>query len=351
MDAVECSHCKGTGKEWASMSLDTGKVQYRTCSVCNGTGTVTAEKSHFTTYPDLSLQKALQLMQRHGKPAEICIAGNHDIRVLFGDGSKYILGGFTVGYRGTGPDYTKRLLDAAGFNVSIDEIAEMEPPVTLVAGQPYITPNALVFHAPTVEEARETAILSVPQDSKIVSLEVVCDDTTLKTVEGNGPSEDAAFEAAKRKLPEGATIERKEMRDEFETIFWHLPENRCVGTGYSEDAAFENGRSKLPEYWRATAEKEEILQAGSRGKLTVKAITKDQARKDALTKLSRGAVITSVSCTRQPRSGFFGRRGIYEVTWRKPWMVQLRGREKKVTLTYRPKAAVKVRFQPSSKSR
>ena len=62
-------------------------------------------------------------MERHGKPVEICFAGNHDIRVLFGDGSRYILGGFTVGYRGTGPDYTKRLLDAAGFNVPIDEIA------------------------------------------------------------------------------------------------------------------------------------------------------------------------------------------------------------------------------------
>jgi hypothetical protein len=333
------------------MSLDTGEVQYRICSVCNGTGSVAAEKSHFTGYPDLSLQKALQLMQRHGKPVEICIAGNHDIRVLFGDGSRYILGGFTVGYRGTGPDYTKRLLDAAGFNVSIDEIAEMEPPVTLVAGQPYIAPNALTFHAPTVEEAREKAILSVPQDSRIVSLEVVCDGTMLNTVEGDGPSEDAAFEVAKRNLPEGVAIERKEMLDKEETIFLRLPGAICVGEGDSEDAAFEDGKSKLPEHWRAAAEKEKILQIGSQGKLTAKALTENQAKKDALTKLPRGAVITSISCTQQPRSGFFGRLGTYEVTWRSPWMVQLKVRKKKVTLTYRPKAAVKVRFQPSSKSR
>jgi hypothetical protein len=288
------------------MSLDTGEVQYRTCSVCNGTGSVAAEKSHFTTYPDLSLQKALQLMQRHGKPAEICIAGNHDIRVLFEDGSRYILGGFTVGYRGTGPDYTERFLCAAGFDISIDEIAEMEPPVTLVAGQPYIAPESLIFHAPTVEEARRKAILSVPPDSKIISLEVVCNGTTLKSVEG----------------------------DEL-----------------SEDAAFEDGKSKLPDHWRAAAEKEKILQAGSQGKLTVKAFIENEARWNASTKLMHAAVITSVSCTRQPRSGFLGRPGTYEVTWRKPWMVQLKVRKKKVTLTYRPKASVKVRFQPSSKSR
>jgi len=26
MGIVECSHCKGSGKEWASVSLDTGEV-------------------------------------------------------------------------------------------------------------------------------------------------------------------------------------------------------------------------------------------------------------------------------------------------------------------------------------
>jgi hypothetical protein len=183
-------------------------------------------------------------MQTHGKPAEVCIAGNHDMRVLFEDGSRYMLGGFTVGYRGTGPDYTKQLLAAAGFNVSIDEIAKMEPPVTLVAGQTYIAPKTLMFHAPTVEEARRKAILSVPPDSKIVSLELLRDGTTLETVEADGPSEDAAFEAAKRELPEGAAIERKEMRDEFEfdkvkTHPYHISYRVEVGEGDSEDAAFD----------------------------------------------------------------------------------------------------------------
>ena len=347
---VHCSQCKGTGKEFASMSLVTGETKYRTCSVCGGTGSVAAEKSHFTQYPDLSLRKAIELMEEHGKPSEICIAGDHDFRVFFPDGSKHVLGGFTVGYRGTGPDYTKRLLDAAGFDVSMDEIAKMEPPVTLVAGQPYVAPKSLIFQAATVEEAKRRAISSIPPDSKIVSLEVVNDGTTLRTVKGSGPSEDAASDAAKRNLPEGVAIEQKEIRDECRTLFFHLPQNRCVGTGDSENAALEDGKSKLSEPWRAAAEKEEILQTGSQGKLTVNASTEEQARKDAVTTLPKDAVITSVFCTK-PRSGFFGRHATYEVSWRKPWIVQLRVREKKVTLTYRPKAAIKMRFQPSSKSR
>jgi hypothetical protein len=136
MKKVKCSHCKGSGKELASISFDTGKREYRTCPVCKGKGSVKAELSHFTQYPDVSLEKARELMRKHGKPVEVLIAGNHDIRVLFKDGERYILGGFTVGYRGTGPDYCKRFLDEAGFNVSIDEIADMEPPVTLVARLP-----------------------------------------------------------------------------------------------------------------------------------------------------------------------------------------------------------------------
>ncbi len=138
MNTVECAHCGGKGKEFASMSLDTGKVEYRTCSACKGTGKVAAERSHFTEYPDKSLEIAHELMRQYGRPVEICIAGDHDIRVLFKDGTRYILGGFTVGYRGTGPDYTKAFLDAAGFDISIDSIADMRPPVTLLAGQPYI---------------------------------------------------------------------------------------------------------------------------------------------------------------------------------------------------------------------
>lgn len=134
---VQCSHCGGSGKEWASMSLDTDQTQYRTCSVCKGTGSVAAEMTHFTEYPDVSLEKARELIRKRGRPVEICIAGNHDIRVLFKDGGRYILGGFTVGYRGTGSDYCKQFLNESGFSVSINQIAKMKPPVTLVARQPY----------------------------------------------------------------------------------------------------------------------------------------------------------------------------------------------------------------------
>ena len=133
MEKIVCSNCKGSGKVLYSISMTTGKEEYRPCDVCKGTGYVaTGEDAYYSEYPDVSLRNALELMQKHGKPVQIDILSSK-VRVLFGDGAAYNLGGFTVGYRGTGPDFTKRLLDAAGFAVSMDEIAAMEPPVTLKA--------------------------------------------------------------------------------------------------------------------------------------------------------------------------------------------------------------------------
>jgi len=171
MNTAECVHCDGSGKEVASMSLDTGEVQYRTCDVCKGTGKISGERIHFTKYPDKSLAIARQLMQQHGKPTEICIAANHDVRVLFNDGYRYVLGGFTVGYKGTGPAFTKVFLRDAGFEVSIDEIVEMKPPVTLVEGQPYTPENTVVIESATVEETKKKAYETVPSGSKIIAMD------------------------------------------------------------------------------------------------------------------------------------------------------------------------------------
>jgi len=134
MENIVCSNCKGTGKVLYSMSTATGEKEYNPCSVCKGSGHVIAdEKAYYSKYPDVSLRNALQLMQKHGKPVQIEIL-NSEVHILFGDESKYILGGFTVGYRGTGPDFTKRFLNAAGFAVTMNEIEAMAPPVTLKAG-------------------------------------------------------------------------------------------------------------------------------------------------------------------------------------------------------------------------
>lgn len=192
------------------MSLDTGQIKYRTCSVCRGNGSFATERSHFTEYPDLSLQKAHELMRKHGKPIEICIAGNHDILVVFKDGTRYILGGFTIGYRGTGPDYTKAFLDAAGFDVSIDEIAEMRPPVTLVTGQPYIAAKTLLIEAPTIEETKKKVGETVPSDTKVIALEVMQDGTP-QTIEGKCSSKKAALEKAKSRLPKGVEINQEKV--------------------------------------------------------------------------------------------------------------------------------------------
>lgn len=350
IDTVWCGNCKGSGREQAEILQDTGEVQYRVCPVCNGTGSVAVDRSYFTNDPYLSLSVALELMQRLGKPEEICIAGNHDIRVLFKDGSRYVLGGFTVGYHGTGPDCTKRLLDAAGFHISIDKIAEMEPPVTLVAGG-----ETLIFHAPTLEEARRTAIQSVPSDARIISLEVVCDGTTLKTAEGRGVSEDVALRNANRSLPEGAVIKKKDVEDVFDTGFY--------GKGNSEDAALEDAKRHIFSRYQegAAIEKKEVVRAGSQGKVSVEAFSYDEAKRIALSQidmrtwplsaLSEIKDRTIISCTREPRLSFFrkGKPGTYEVSWLIPWEIIITIREKKVTLTYRPRAAVQVRFKLSSK--
>jgi len=341
MEKVKCSHCEGSGKERASMSLDTGQINYRTCSVCEGTGSVAAERSHFTQYPDLSLQKAHELMRKHGKPVEICIAGNHDIRISFEDGARYILGGFTVGYRGTGPDYCKAFLNAAGFSVSIDEIAEMRPPVTLVAGQPYIASKTLVFEASTVEEAKKVAGESVPLGAKVIALEVIRDGTP-KTIEDEGSSEDIALENAKSRLPEGAIVEQKRVSDGIAKT--------VEGMGNSEDIALEDAKRHLPE--GAIIEQKKVVQVGSEGTLTVPAFSEPDAKTSAQKQLPAGAVIQRIVCSQPMSKGFlgFGRKsGSYEVSWALPWKMHLTYHLRKVVLTYRQTAAVRVRFQPPSK--
>lgn len=129
MEQSQCAHCEGGGKELDSVDLRTGTKSFRVCSVCNGTGKVAVDRKYFTQYPDLSLQKFNGLVSQYGKPVSVLIVANHDIRVTFRNGATYILGGFTVGYHGTGPDYTLRMLHQAGFDVSSDEIAGMKPPV------------------------------------------------------------------------------------------------------------------------------------------------------------------------------------------------------------------------------
>jgi hypothetical protein len=293
MNTIECAHCGGKGKEFASMSLDTGKVEYKTCGVCNGMGNVTAERSHFTEYPDRSLQIAHELMQRYGRPVEICIAGNHDIRVLFKDGSRYILGGFTVGYYGTGPDYTKAFLGAAGFDISIDNIADMRPPVTLIAGQPYIPVKTLIFEALTIKSAKKLATDSVPLNAKLVDF-VVIRDSVLQTKEGEGIAKEAAVENARRRLPNEAKVDE-----------------------------------------------EKVIREGKQGMHSVQGYSEEDVRKSAKEQLPEEAEITKIICAEPTTRGFlgFGRKpGTYEVSWVLPWQV---------ACMYRQSAAVRIMFQPS----
>lgn len=356
MDTVECSHCKGTGREVASISLDTGSAKHRTCGVCDGSGKVTVEKSHYTEYPDVSLRNAIQLMQTYGKPAEIHIAGDHDMRIVFKDGSKYMLGGFTVGYKGTGTDYTKLLLDTAGFNVTIDEIAEMKPPITLTTGQAYIAPKTLIFRAHTVEEARKAAIDSVPPSAEITAIEVVSDGTILdKTEHIVYTTFDEASRRAKSILSDRAEFLEEKIEDDAGI----LARGIANGEGDSEDGAIEKARNRLPQGASITGK--EIVQEGKYGTAIVNASACAFNERDARWHIEHnplsyqapeGAIVTSVECIREPRSGFMGlgtKPGIYKVFWRLPWQVALTYQCKKLVLTYQRKPTVSVTFQPLSK--
>jgi hypothetical protein len=295
MDTSKCIHCDGSGKEIASMDLMSGQIQYRTCGVCQGTGKVSADRSHFTEYPDRSLNIARQLIQQFGEPAEICIAGDHDIRVLFKNGSRYILGGFTVGYRGTGPDYTKAFLNASGFDISIDDIAEMRPPITLVAGQTYIPEQTLVFKSLTTEDAKKKALDAVPPNAKVIELNII-PGGTLKTVEGTGNTKESASENAKRLMPEEVEVEQ-----------------------------------------------EMVVREGLQGRQTVQSYSESDARGIAQKQMLKDYVITGIICKKPASKGFIGvgqRPGTYEVSWALPW---------KVAFKYREVAVARVRFQPQEK--
>ncbi len=354
MERVQCAHCQGSGREVASISLDTGQVTHRTCPVCGGSGSVGVEKGYYTEYPDQSLRNAQSLMQAHGKPVQILIAGNHDVRMLFSDGARYILGGFTVGYRGTGPDYSLRLLRAAGFDISIDDIAAMEPPVTLFAGQPYLPLRRMLVEGDTVEEARQRVQQQVPAGAEIVSVEVLREAPTLVTEEGEGESQEAAAQHAKKSWvrDEWDVVERKVLREagSGELLVQARAEDEAKQAAWQQlgrEARLQHsvrlGLHERPAFDPNSARTE---------KLTVEASSEAEALDAARRRLPPGAEIQRTTCAQPPSKGFLGlgrSPGVYELSWLLPWYKVLWSVPWKVAVTYRRPAAVAVRFrQPAT---
>lgn len=88
-----------------------------------------------------------KLVQKHGVAEEVH-ADEHDldscvVHVIFADGqeyivsgeSRYIKGGPTFGYSGTGPSLFEAFLIMIGFDITADEIKKMRAPITLRRGQ------------------------------------------------------------------------------------------------------------------------------------------------------------------------------------------------------------------------
>jgi hypothetical protein len=353
MDTVQCLHCLGIGKELDSMSLTTGEKKYRQCSVCHGSGKVSAERSHFSQYPDVSLRKAQELMQIHGKPVEIGIAES-EITVIFKDNTRFILGGFTVGYKGTGPDFTKRFLDEAGFDISKDDIAAMKPPITL---PPY---EEMVIEAPSLKEAKQKAQESIPPDAKIIALDVLSNGQQTTTVTGRGATDEKAIEDAKERVSAGAVIEKQEIQDEFRTQY-------IGGMGDSEELALKDARSHLPA--GVSVEEEKVIQSVTSGVEEVETYVEDIVKQNAVSAVKSrypnlidpDIQITKIECIQPARIlGSFARLfhlgkdrpGIYRVTWKVPFKVSIRYRalsNKVAHLTIQPQPAVKIRFQSATR--
>ncbi len=127
-----CLHCNGSGRVGTSMSMTTGEIKYRTCGRCSGTGRVDASLAYYITYPNKSLEIARQLIWQHGKPERVSLesvdGGFADARLFFQDGFQALLGGFAVGYSGTRPDSLRAMLQAAGFQVTKEDIEKMSLP-------------------------------------------------------------------------------------------------------------------------------------------------------------------------------------------------------------------------------
>ena len=89
-------------------------------------------------YEDSMRQTARQMIAQHGKLVEVqCNSGHHpcDIVLVFADGHKESVGDHDMqvnismmkfGYHGTGTSCFHAFLSEAGFNVTLDQLANLE---------------------------------------------------------------------------------------------------------------------------------------------------------------------------------------------------------------------------------
>jgi len=96
-------------------------------------------------YEDQMRQLARQLIAKHGDLVEVrCVSGHHPchIELVFSDGEKIVVGKHSgrvdismmkAGYHGTGPSCFHAFLDEAGFDVTLEQVANMEKGTVLRA--------------------------------------------------------------------------------------------------------------------------------------------------------------------------------------------------------------------------
>lgn len=76
-----------------------------------------------------------KLTKKHGKVTEVKVSEFRP-EVTFADGTVYVLDDYGIGYHGTGSYSFAAFLQAAGFKISREKVAEMQPPITLKRENP-----------------------------------------------------------------------------------------------------------------------------------------------------------------------------------------------------------------------
>lgn len=90
------------------------------------------EVRYWSTNVSVSLNTARQLISEHGRPAEVIVEGvpsehhSAQVHMLFDDGYRCLLGIYAAGYSGSQPEFLRKTLQAAGFDVSSDDVENMK---------------------------------------------------------------------------------------------------------------------------------------------------------------------------------------------------------------------------------
>lgn len=218
----KCSQCDGLGKVGMLLPIFANleeqikagyETRVRPCDVCGGTGQVSLERQFYTHNPQQSFNNFESVMRQNGPPTQIYVPKDlsEEVWMRFATGKQFVFGACAIGYKGDRPRNFLTFLRRVGYEITLDDIAEMRAPVILKRGlgPPKVTRGT----GKTLLEAREDALSRLPGGVEIVAEKVIKGGSPL-FAESSAPSLDAARASAKSALPNDAAVEGEEILSE-----------------------------------------------------------------------------------------------------------------------------------------